>query len=215
MPPPKEIEIIGRKFRFAVPLGSAPAWQTAGGAVYEEQPRPGAVAMTVYAGDALIKMDVPVLFDSWRAGKANQRSRIEQLMNLARSTNGNRPPDFQIKGPIINSGMRFQMEPVEWVDTPTPIMNNGGAILRQALVLHLIEYQNPDTLRFKRQRFGKGAGLVNPSNIILPRPETLVQVAARVLDDPGRAKALGKANGIRDIRKTLPKGTTLRLPGDG
>lgn len=213
MPVAKEIRLIGRggKFDFAVPLGMGIATPSGGGAVYEETERPQDTAITTFTGNALIRLDVPVLFDSFRGGKADQMPRIMQILNLARGERDAPPPNFIAKGPIPYSGRRWQMEAPEWSNDPSPIRDADGRVLRQGLILKLVEYQDPDQLRFVRQRFKRGTALVAPGHTELTRPESLVEVAARIYDDPSEAKRLGKLNKIHDVRKKLPAGTSLRL----
>ena len=85
----KEIQLIGRKFKFAVPLGFGVPVKTQGGAVIEEQARAQGTALSVYAGNSLVKLDVPVLFDSYRGGRADQRKRPIRSLSIKLPTGAN------------------------------------------------------------------------------------------------------------------------------
>lgn len=215
--PRARIQIIGRNFDLSLPLGAGAPRQTAGGAVYEEQGRPQDVAVTVYVGDSLIKMDVPILLGKGR-GDADQTPRIEQLFGLAQGSDGNAPPNFIARGPFENSGTRFQFEPPEYVDEPAPIKLADGTLVRQAMVLKLIEFQDPQDISFRRRRRqGHGKGAIGPATpvatVVIREGETLLQVSARIYGNPLKAGEIGKLNKIRDVRMKLKRGRGLRLPG--
>lgn len=207
-----EIRLRGKKFDFTVPL-EGPAQLVSGGAVIEEDQRPEDDALTVYEGDELIRVDVPVFFNGWPQGRIGGRSavniypKVEQVLNLCRGQSGSRPPDFIASGPMPYSGTRFLMDGFpEWREGEG---RGGNWLVRQKLTLHLVEWNDPnDVLRFTRGSGKPWFGRV----IILQSPMTLVEIAARFLDDPKEAKAIGKLNKIRDVRKKLPAGEAIKLP---
>jgi hypothetical protein len=122
--------------------------------------------------------------------------------------------DFTAEGPMIYSGMRFLMDWPEWIrQNRSP----NGALWQAELVLKLVEFNDPKTIRShkiggKKDRGGDG-GTRAPASIVLDQPMTLVEVAAKYTGDPGDAKMIGKANGIHDIKAKLPKGRHLTIPG--
>jgi hypothetical protein len=224
--PTARIEIIGRGFDLSLPLGSGMPRQTAGGAQYEEQARPRDVGITVYIGDALVKMDVPILLGSVR-GEADQTSRVEQLFGLAQGSEGNAPPNFTIRGPFENSGLRCQFEPPEYAEEPPAVKLRDGTLVRQAMVLKLIEYQDPQDITITTKRahptfvHGEGisagaTGSIGPgvavAATVLREGENLLQVSARMFGTPQRAGEIGTLNKIRDTRLGLNRGRRLRLP---
>lgn len=207
------IRLIGKQFNIEVPLGLAFPSKTAGGARIGETERPGRDSVSVYEGDSLIKLDVPILFDSWTGGRADQLPRVMQMEGLARGSKGNPPPTFLMKGPIPYSGMRFWMEPPEWSADPEPIVTQGGKVYRQAMVLHLVEFNPAQAVRWHQVRIEPDHGSF-PTRVKLEEPESLLKVAIRLYEDPTLAPQLAKLNDIHDVRKKLAKGTVVRLLGD-
>lgn len=213
------IRIHGRRFDFTVPLGYGRPRVADGGAKYEEEARPQDDAMTVFQGNALVKLEVPVLLDGWGPpGKRHDIGpRIDRIVALCFGEDGNDPPDFVATGPFQFSGTRFQMELPEETEEPASITGPGGTQFRQALILKLVEFNDPDTLKPRRApRGGRGKGAVGGAVAlvaeVLHNDETLLKVSARVYGTPNRAKEIGDLNGIRDVRAKLRAGRKLQLP---
>lgn len=218
------IHIRGSGFDFKCYLGNGRPRPTGGGAEYEAQRRPQSDAATLFQGNGLVMMDVPVLFDGWGPpGKRNDIGpRVDQVLGLCRGVGRRPPPNFIASGPFPFSGSRFQMALPEYVeDNPAPIVGENGTLFRQALILKLIEYNDPTSIAFKKIKprgLGKsnnGGTEVPPASIVLKHPENLLEVAAKVFGDAGRASDIGDANGIKDLRKKLPVGKRLKIPGGG
>lgn len=217
------IRIRGNGFDFRCYLGNGRPRPTGGGAEYEGLRRPQSDAATLFQGNALMTMDVPVLFDGWGPpGKRNDIGpHVDQIVGLCFGEGRNPPPNFIASGPFPFSGTRFQMALPEYVeDSPAPIVGENGTLFRQALILKLIEYNDPTAIRYKGAgaSIGKsrnGGTTAPPSSIVLRQSESLLQVAAAVFGDPGEAAAIGRVNGIKDLRKKLPVGTRLKLPMQG
>ena len=216
-----EIRLRGKKFEFSVPLGDGPVVPTAGGARIEEVTRPERPGLTVYEGDDLIRVDVPVFWNGWP--KRDISAHRDQVLNLCEGRNGNPPPDFTASGPMPYSGMRFMMAGLpEWGEERSVRINNQIRLVRQKLTLKLVQFEDPDAIRFRRDKgpqawrgSAKSGGTSAPPHKIVTREgETLLQIAADVFGDPSRAKDIGKLNDIRDVRKKLPAGKTIVLPAD-
>lgn len=204
------LKLQGKGFKFFVPLGDGPIMPTAGGPVIEELARPSRVSLTTVTGRVLRRLDVPAFWDGWR-NRENVQPDVMDVVGLAEDLPLR---DFTAEGPMIYSGDRFVMDWPEWVRL---VKSPGGAILQAELVLKLVEFEDPVSLKpHKRGARGKGGdgdgGTRAPATVTLDRPENLVEVAARYTGDPGEAKAIGKANGIHDIKKKFPKGTRLTIP---
>lgn len=214
------VRIRGNGFDFKCYLGNGRAKIVGGGAEYEAQRRPQSDAATLFTGNGLLMVDIPVLFDGW--GPPGDRNdigpRVDQIYNLCFGQGRNPPPNFVASGPFPGSGERFQMSLPEELDDPRPIVGPNGTLFRQALVLKLIEYNDPTAIKYKTKRkktlgqSNNGGTSAPPSSIKLKRPESLQQVAAAVYGNPDMADEIGRLNGIRDIRKKLPTGTRLKLP---
>jgi hypothetical protein len=213
------VRLRGRKFDFSCFLGNGRAKITGGGAEYEALKRPNDDAATLFTGNGLLTIDVPVLFDGW--GPPGRRSdvgpHIDQVYALCFGEGRLPPPDFIASGPIPGSGKRFQMALPEELEDPRPITGESGTRFRLALVLKLVEFNDPGEVKWQS---APGSGHVGkmaiaqgvPTSIVLAQSETLLQVAAKVYGDPGAASDIGELNGIADLRKKLKAGTRLKLP---
>lgn len=203
-----EVRLHGNEFDLTAPLGLTPATISGGSPNWEEVNRPSRTALTNYTGQTLLRIDVPTLFDGWPDRPVEDE--IEQILRLCRSREGQRPPDFTATGPIPYSGSRFVMELPDWGDGLRADLGTGirGALVRQELTLHLIQFIDPETIRFRR----KGAYQRKRGGVItLAKDETLLQVSARIYGDTSWARELAAVNGIRDVRKKLPAGTKITL----
>jgi hypothetical protein len=195
-----------------VPLGDGPILPGDGGPNIEEKARPGRSSPTTVAGQKLISLAVPAFWDGLAGGqKDNIKPDVMEVVNLATELP---EVDFTAEGPMPYSGMRFLMDWPEWVRlVPFP---SGQGWLQAELVLKLVEFNDPKALRPHVKGKGRNStgdgGTRAPASIVLDRPMTLVEVAARYAGDPGEAKAIGNANGIHDIKKQLPKGRHLSIP---
>jgi hypothetical protein len=208
-----EVRLFSRgKFDFTVPLGGGPAVLSGGSPNWEEVARSNRVAMTDYRGQTLIRVDVPVLLDGWPHDSVEDE--VEQILKLCRGREGQRPPDFTASGPIPYSGTRFVMELPEWGDglRSAPFRGRGGELVRQELTLKLLQFIDPDTVRFRRiNRMGVGKGKPVQTTV-LHDGETLLRVSTRMYGNPNRAGEIGKLNGINDTRRKLQAGRRLSLP---
>lgn len=216
--PKAYIRIRGRKFDFKCYLGNGRPRITGGGAEYEAQRRPLADAATIFTGNGLLTVEVPVLFDGWASAgdRHDVGPRIDQVYNLCFGEGRKPPPDFIATYPGPGSGTRFQMSLPEELDDPKPIVGAGGTVFRQALMLKLVEFNDPNDIDFvKRGRASKNNRKGNRSSIVLQHPMSLLEVASKFLGGPAAAKDLGELNGVKDLRKKLPTGTRVKLAGTG
>jgi hypothetical protein len=216
-----EIRFSGKGFDFTVPLGEGMVRPTEGGGKIEERARPKRPALTEYEGDALVRLEIPVFYDGWP--RRSVQDSIDRLNGLCFGQKGELP-HFQLRGPMPFSGWRFQMDGLpDWLDDPAPQRSDGGALVRLALMVNVLEWNDSDPIDFSRRSFADGVGVGKaralggvgpniPLTITLQRPETLLEVAAQVLHDAGRAREIGDLNGIRDVRQVLPAGRVLKLP---
>lgn len=205
------IKLRAKGLNLKVPLGNGPILPSGGGPNIEERERPGRSALTVVAGQKLITLDVPAFWDGLADGKKeNVKPDVMDVVDLATEL----PEiDFTVEGPMPYSGSRFIMDFPDWGNIiPFP---SGQGWLQVELTLHLVEYNDTKDLQPHKKGSRHAAangGTRAPASIVLDRPMNLVEVAAKFAGDPGEAKAIGKANGIHDIKKTLPKGRHLTIP---
>lgn len=212
--PKAYIRIRGRSFDFRCYLGNGRPRITGGGAEYEGQRRPQADSATIFTGNGLLTVDVPVLFDGW--GPPGQRHdvgpRIDQVTNLCFGQGRKPPPSFIATYPGPGSGERFQMSLPEELDDPRPIVGPGGTVFRQAFMLKLIEFNDPTDIAFiKRGPVASKKKEADLTSIVLKQSMNLLEVAAKYLNKTEDAKALGELNDVKDLRKKLPVGTRIKL----
>jgi len=212
-----QIEIRHASFKnpFRIELGEALPTVSGGGAIYEEVTRPEQQALSLYTGTGLLRVDVPVIFDGWP--DEGVWDDVRRVMNLCQGEGTTRSPDFVVVGPIPYSGERFVMEQPEWGDR---VVSKNGDLVRQWLTLKLVEWVDPNRLRphkvGQKNRGGghnkNGGTTAPPRTVTVHDHETLLQIAANIYGDSTVAKAIGRLNGIRDIRKPLKQGTKITLP---
>lgn len=212
--PKAYIRIRGRSFDFRCYLGNGRPRIVGGGAEYEGQRRPSADSATIFTGNGLLAVDVPVLFDGW--GPPGDRQdvgpHIDQIYNLCFGRDRKPPPNFIAIFPGPGSGGRFQMSLPEELDEPRPIVGKGGTVFRQAMILKLIEYNDPTAIDFiRRGPVASKKRETDLTSIVLKQSMNLLEVAAKYLNGAEDAKALGELNNIKDLRKKLPVGTRIRL----
>ena len=208
------IKLRCKRFNLKVPLGDGPVLPVDGGPSIEERARPGRPALTAVTGQKLITLSVPAFWDGLEGGrKENVKPDVMEVVDLATELP---EVDFTAEGPMPFSGMRFIMDWPEWgrlVHFPS-----GQGWLQAELVLKLVEYNDPRSLKPHRKHSHRGGGAGAdggtraPASIVLDHPMNLVEVAAKFTGDPGDAKAIGRANDIHDIKKKLPKGRHLTIP---
>jgi hypothetical protein len=209
--PKAYIRIRGRSFDFSCYLGNGRPRITGGGAEYEAQRRPQSDAATIFTGNGLLTVDVPVLFDGW-AERRDIGPHVDQVTNLCFGRGRNPPPDFIATYPGPGSGGRFQMSLPEELEDPKPIVGPNGTLFRQALMLKLVEFNDPTSIGFvKRGPVASRKREADVTSIVLKQPMSLLEIAARYLNGPEDAKELGRINDIKDLRKKLPVGTRVKL----
>lgn len=230
-----EIRFQGKGFDFTVPLGEGQVRPTEGGSRVEGVARPGRSSLTQVEGVDLVRLEIPAFWDGWP--RRSIQDHVDQVAALAFMKKGNLPV-FKCSGPMPFSGWRFQMDGLpEWLDEPEPQRSPGwrddpdaarrGELVRQALMIHVIEFNDPDPIDIDRdipshegglgigraqQRGGLGPGV--PLTIKLSASLNCQQIAVQILHDVNRAKDIAELNGIRDIRLKLPVGQTIKLPPD-
>lgn len=210
----RAIRLRGRKFDFTVPLGSGRVTPTSGGAELEEGKRPQQTSLTLYIGETPLRLDVPCLLDGYPHRDVDPQ--LDQIEALCFGDGGHRPPDFTATGPFRFSGRRFLMESLPEYGDSNGSPRGNVATVRQALTLKLVEFEDSDVIRPTKGGRGRGksnGGTFAPGTITLTHSMTLVEVAAKYLEDPSRAKEIGKLNDVRDITKKLPVGRHLKIPG--
>lgn len=136
-----------------VRLGPTQPKETGGGNSWEVVARPRQVAMTVYKGREPFELELPVLFDGYRGGRAVEGALHDLIVAMA-GDDESRPSPWRIRGiPWLHAD--------EWVlQSAEPgdevIRRQNMARLRQSYVLRFVEYTPPQYVQL-RARARQGA----------------------------------------------------------
>lgn len=222
-----------------VRLGADRPNVTQGYGGWTEVVRPMRSTMTVWTGSPSLRMDLPILFDGWRAGSSVERS-IAALERLAfpKASDGwpSRITFAALGGAVPHQDRLWVIDTLAWGDA---LMDAKGNRLRQQVTLGLLEYiadvrVNSDSpsqlqqlkaasLKVKpgaaRKRVvasrARGttyrAGTPGTVTVGFGEGDDLLSIAAKELGDAKRWPEIGKLNGIRDPRAVVP-GQVIRLP---
>lgn len=211
-PGKREVRITYDKTTLFCDLGDGPAQISDGYGGWTTVDRPKDEPITRWLNQPALRMVVPLLIDNYgkQAGVERERDRI---LKLGRRGDGDRqPPIFRLAGAVPFSNSRWVLEGVEMGDA----LYEDGHLARQFMTLTLLSYERPDTAKIGRRR-GNGGSDYTPLYTV-KRGDTLRKIAARLKPDASAedrrdyAKAIGKLNGIDDVRCELNVGRELRLP---
>ncbi len=202
-----------------VPVGNFGARLVGGLGGYEEIERQDDVNLTDWTGQDALKQDVSILLDGWARGDSVERE-LNTILKLGRDPNGERrPPVFTVDGPVFYPGKAWVLPP-DGIDLAggeiAPIRRRGdGELLRQEIVLHLLEFVKPDEVRFrgrKKPQIGVSPNIAVGGTYTTQKGDTLHSIAAHLFRDANEWKELGEKNGISDPSRKLPAGRILRIP---
>lgn len=205
--------------------GPAAPQPTSGYGGWTTSSRPAAIPFTVWEGGDVRKQDITVMLDGFSNGRSieNEVEKVKKLGRPPKKKDETPPPVFRVFGPIHESGTFFVLEALEF---GAVIRDDDGTILRQELILKLMEYVDPDQIRIRKRGKSKpdlsknynsvagnsggvGAG---PSVYGSKEGETLKKIAAKFYGKAGLWRELGELNHIRDPDKVLKTGTKIKLP---
>lgn len=198
---PAHLTFTTREDEFTVPLGDGPVLPTAGGAVFEETERAERTALTDFQGNELIRLDVPVFYDGWP--HESVEARVNRLTQLWRGNDSQPPESFVARGPMPYSGLRYTMEPPEWLNIVR--RRRDGEMVRVELTLHLVQWVRPDQIRVKHRK-------PKTRTIVLKTAMSCIEIAAHYLHDAAAGPLVARLNKIKDPRKKLKAGTRVILP---
>lgn len=232
-----------------LPMGDGPAMLTSGfgGWVFIE--RQDDISLTDWSGQDPLTQDVPILLNGYglsssptappalagyrpevvSGGPLPDRSVEEELrtiFRLGRDVRGDehRPPVFRLDGPVFFPEKAWVL-PANGIELlpESVIRNSEGALLRQALVLHCLEYVRPDVIRSRRRKKkrkqsqrgnpAKSGGTATPGySYTTKKGDTLVSIAKNLYGNWQMWDEIGRKNDIRDAHRKLPAGIELKLP---
>lgn len=197
------------KKRFEVLRGEGPPKETGGTAVWEVIDRPNKTGVTVFRGRTPVRVDLPIMFDSWKKGLSVE-PRIQMLKDMANSPAAHTPPlKIKVDGGYPSRYLTWVVESIDWGDLV--LYNKIGNTLvrvRQDAVVHLLQFVSAELVHIKKQ-----AGTTPPrfTSYKVKKGDTLGKIAAVKYKDRDKWTVIAKANGLRD-GNNIKQGQTLKIP---
>lgn len=206
--------------------GAAAPNPTGGYGGWVEVSRPAAIPFTVWEGGTSRKQDISVMLDGYASGTSveGDLELVKRLGRPPKKDDETPPPVFRVFGPIHESGSYYVLEALEF---GTVIRASDGTVLRQEMILKLMEYADPDEIRLRKRTkttkpkqgrdynaVSSGSGGVGPGPSVYEAKagDTLKKIAAKFYGKVGLWRELGELNGIRDPDKKLTPGQKIKLP---
>ena len=196
-------------------LGEEGAKITSGYGGWEVTARPRDVAMTTWQGRGPFEMDLPLLLDAL-ATDGSVESDCRQIERAAVPKNAaSTPPVVTVKGAVPRAGLRWVVESIDWGDALRSIWS--GERVRQAVSLHLIEYQPPQLRAPRSKATPKNSKIVKAKK----KTNTYKELAKVHLENVNRCAEIRKlnpqllnkkGNPIRSPKTEIPLGTTVLVP---
>ena len=187
-------------------LGEEGAHITGGYGGWEVTARPRDVAMTTWQGRGPFEMDLPLLLDRFgEDGSVEADCRLLERMAIPVNQKSS-PPTVRLIGAVPRAGLRWVVDSIDWGDQLRNIWS--GERVRQAVSLHLIEFQAPDLVAPRSK-----ATPQNAKRVKAREGDTLKKIAKRVLGNAKHWKEIRKLNPkFRSPTKKIPKGTSILVP---
>lgn len=197
----KEVRIVAKshKIDITVPL-SGVATLTGGLGGWTTVDRADDLSLTDWNGQEPLTQDVPLLLDGWDRTPRSVERQLNTIFKLGRDFNHKdreRPPVFKVEGPVFYSG-KYWVLPSGGIElgTDDTIRLEDGTLVRQSLVLHLLEHVRADVLREHRKSKGiaKRPGDAIPLTYDTRQGDTLMSVATDQFGDWTRWAEIAKKN---------------------
>jgi LysM domain len=209
------IQALTRPTQINALLGAAGARLTGGFGNWQAVDVPRNVPLTEWTGRSLFTMDIDLLLDGWGAQRSVEAdiASIELLALMQgikpRGRDVHTTPPIRLFGAVPHPEKTWVISGIDWGDALRDF--STGARLRQALTLHLIEYQEDATL------LSDTRGAATPSGARkykVKKGDDLKKIAAHQLGKSARWPDIVKLNkGLRGW-KLGPKwvGKTIKIP---
>jgi hypothetical protein len=231
----QEVRIIAksRQVDITVQMGDGPATITGGLGGWKTVERLDDIAFSSWEGQEPLTQDVPILLDGAGRNAQSVERELNTIFKLGRDFSGPRsaPPVFTLYGPIYYPGKNWVLGDggIE-LGTDDTWREDDGTLIRQSLVLHMIEYVNPNQIKRNKHHDVKPAEEVAPehqrgepaktggtafpgkSYTVQAGGQSLVEIAAFLYGNWEAWKALGAKNGLKEANAKLKSGTILLLP---
>lgn len=188
--------------------GEGPPKITGGSGGWNVVNRPRRTSLTQWGGREPYRMDVPILFDGWRA-RVSVEEDIRRLQQMSMGHDYDPPPTITLQGALPVNGATWVIEDIDWGDEVywSQQSSQGRFFrMRQDAVVHLLQYQAEERLKIVMPR-----QLPNQYTVF-KEGETLRSIAKVMYGDGDKWKVIKKANpSVRDPNKLKVK-TVLRIP---
>ena len=188
---------------FEAGLGAGAAVVSGGYGGWEVKQRPQSVAMTDWVGKDPMQLTIPFMLDQVESGDV---SRVERMIHILEGFGGLDPTtDEPVPVKLYSNGViphdefydphtRWVVNGLEW--DADSVIRNGAGRLRQAGVITLLEFVEPDTIQVtrspaqkKRKKIHKAAGGKKGSkdkSYNVRSGDTLSKIAAKELGSASR-----------------------------
>ncbi len=218
----KPIRIISQDpgIDISVPVGNLPATLVGGLGGWREVERQDDLSVSDWDGQELLKQDISILLDGWATNESVDRQ-LNTILKLGRDSRGEHAPAvFRVSGPVYFEGKAWVLPPdgidLTGGEIETIRRQGNGELLRQEVILHLMEYRRPDTIKVRRKgkhRDRTGVSPGRPLTYTTVKGDNLQKIAAKpgIFGDWKRWKEIGDKNGLADPHRVLPAGMELRL----
>lgn len=198
-----QINAIDDKTSVVVRRGASAAKITGGGARWKTVNRPKRTSIVLFEGSDPYTVDMPIIIDGWAESDSIEAD-IAKLNQMKFSHSSLvRPTRVRIDGAMPVKGATWVIADIQWGDNV--IWHTDGDKTfryRQDCVVQLLQYIPEVALT------GIKPFKANDKIVTVKKGQTVKSAAG---GDPSKAKAIQKANGIRDP-KTVKTGSTLRIP---
>jgi hypothetical protein len=201
-------------------LGATPPKITGGYGGWTQQERPHRRGLYWWQGPDALTLEISILLDGWATKESDpwhQDSVEDDMYALERMAGVDakpnvQPPFVKIYGSVPTHCLtkRWVLNGIAWDDQV--IRSNMGIWLRQGATLSFVQVIEQDQIT-------RLAGMLNSDRTGTTGPtyrtqkgDTWKSIAASQLNDARRAKTLATLNGVRDFRKAIKPGTSIKLP---
>lgn len=174
--------------------------------------RPAQAGIVEWEGFEPVAQEVPIRIDGLKEDRSRE-AEVSLLRTIAgiglRDPDGYSPSAVRINGPINFPQKRWIIAGIDEADIVRS--SRDGHIRRYDATLQLIEYINPDQIRWRRRKKTRRS----PAFYEVKEGDTLASIAQFLWGDKSKWRQLGNAQKppLRDARRKLEAGTRLRVPG--